>query len=325
MDSQTRIRAIASDASLTPAEKAARIQGLYADMGRMYVSGPAPAVAQPPAACTHYKRNADVVAKCCNNAVFACRLCHDAATGHVLVSRTQVDQMRCRQCGAVQPVAASCMVPTCAFKSSLYFCEPCRLWNDDDKKNIYHCDECGICRVGKREAYFHCTAGCNLCQPVGIRASHKCVALAADDACPACLDALHASTLAVQTLPCGHSMHAKCFSDMARTGCVSCPKCRKTAYRDAEYEDEVRQAIATTPMPDEYARYRMEIVCNDCHATSVVKFHVFGAVCAACQSINTANQRTLAPETANDDDGAAEEEEDAEDFEMIDANDVDDE
>lgn len=37
--------------------------------------------------------------------------------------------------------------------------------------------------------------------------------------------------------------------------------------------------IARTPMPEEMATRDVTVLCNDCHATGAVRFHVFGLKC----------------------------------------------
>jgi RING finger/CHY zinc finger protein 1 len=46
-------------------------------------------------------------------------------------------------------------------------------------------------------------------------------------------------------------------------------------------------AVQQTPMPEEYRGYEVNVLCNDCGARSVVKFHVVGHKCKGCGGYNT--------------------------------------
>jgi ribosomal protein L37E len=148
---------------------------------------------------------------------------------------------------------------------------------------------------------------------VDIQGSHHCIAGCADDPCPACQEAMQTSTKEVITMRCGHAMHNECFDAMVCAGNLSCPKCRKSVVRDPIAEAEMRRAIQSTPMPDEYASLRVEVLCNDCGAKCTCAFHVFGHICTHCGSINTAKLRQWqsAPHAALRSAEEAEQEEDA--------------
>ena len=45
--------------------------------------------------------------------------------------------------------------------------------------------------------------------------------------------------------------------------------------------------IAVTPMPQDYANWRVDILCNDCNKPSKVQFHILGLKCSHCRSYNT--------------------------------------
>ena len=45
--------------------------------------------------------------------------------------------------------------------------------------------------------------------------------------------------------------------------------------------------IAVTPMPQDYANWRVDILCNDCNKPSRVQFHILGLKCSHCRSYNT--------------------------------------
>ena len=45
--------------------------------------------------------------------------------------------------------------------------------------------------------------------------------------------------------------------------------------------------ILRTVMPDDYARHRRRVLCNDCEKESVRFFHVIGHKCSHCGGYNT--------------------------------------
>lgn len=69
-------------------------------------------------------------------------------------------------------------------------------------------------------------------------------------------------------------------------------------WRDRDAE------IAVTPMPQDYANWRVDIHCNDCNKPSKVQFHILGLKCSHCRSYNTRrirleqNQLNLDPHLA---------------------------
>lgn len=294
------IRAAASDTSLTEADRARAMQSLLTEGRWGTETGPSAVMgsSSPPgtkSACAHYARGCDVDAPCCGVGIFvSCRLCHDEAKDHLMV-RGASRFMRCRACDLVQPVARSCSAPTCAWKESRYWCERCRLWEDNLNKAVFHCDDCGICRLGRREDYWHCER-CALCWPLASRDDHACLAGASADACPVCLEPdMRTSPRSVVMLACGHAMHSDCQQQLLASGSPVCPKCRRSIARDRAFEAHVRSLLETTPMPPEFAQVRAEVLCNDCGAKSVVPFHFYGAVCPAaeCGSVNTSILQTL--------------------------------
>ena len=59
----------------------------------------------------------------------------------------------------MQPPEEDCR--GCGLNLGGFFCGPCRMYDDTDKKQ-FHCDGCGICRVGGREKFTHCDK-CSMC------------------------------------------------------------------------------------------------------------------------------------------------------------------
>lgn len=104
--------------------------------------------------CEHYKRNIKLQCSACNR-WYTCRFCHDAVEDHML-NRRETKNMLCMLCGCAQPASEECAL--CSERGAWYYCDVCKLWDDDPEKDIYHCNDCGICRVGKGlgKDFFHC-------------------------------------------------------------------------------------------------------------------------------------------------------------------------
>ena len=104
--------------------------------------------------CAHYKRNIKLQCSACNR-WYTCRFCHDAVEDHML-NRRETKNMLCMLCGCAQPASEECAL--CSERGAWYYCDVCKLWDDDPQKSIYHCNDCGICRVGQGlgKDFFHC-------------------------------------------------------------------------------------------------------------------------------------------------------------------------
>jgi uncharacterized CHY-type Zn-finger protein len=104
--------------------------------------------------CQHYKRNVKVQCYECRR-WYTCRHCHDAVEDHNL-NRTRTQNMLCMACGTPQKAADHCK--KCELESACYYCDLCKLWDNNSKKKIYHCPDCGICRRGEGlgKDFYHC-------------------------------------------------------------------------------------------------------------------------------------------------------------------------
>lgn len=104
--------------------------------------------------CQHYKRNVKLQCITCQK-WYTCRFCHDEVEDHHLI-RNKTENMLCMVCGHAQPAAHFCA--NCETRAAQYFCEVCKLWDNDSNKSIYHCNDCGICRIGQGlgKDFFHC-------------------------------------------------------------------------------------------------------------------------------------------------------------------------
>ena len=107
--------------------------------------------------CPHYMRNVKLQCSACLK-WYTCRFCHDEVEDHLLIRR-ETKHMLCMLCGCAQAAAEDC--ESCGERTAWYYCDVCKLWDNDPKKNIYHCNECGICRIGQGlgKDFFHCKVG----------------------------------------------------------------------------------------------------------------------------------------------------------------------
>lgn len=104
--------------------------------------------------CQHYQRNVKLQCSTCHR-WYTCRFCHDEVEDHLLI-RNATKNMLCMLCGCAQPAGESCA--ECGESASWYYCDVCKLWDNDPNKSIYHCNDCGICRKGRGlgKDFFHC-------------------------------------------------------------------------------------------------------------------------------------------------------------------------
>ena len=107
-----------------------------------------------PFGCPHYRRNVKVQCSDCYK-WYTCRHCHDGVEKHALV-RNRIRNMLCMACGTAQRAAEYCI--KCSQLSAAYYCDICKLWDNDTEHRIYHCPDCGICRIGQGlgKDYVHC-------------------------------------------------------------------------------------------------------------------------------------------------------------------------
>jgi uncharacterized CHY-type Zn-finger protein len=104
--------------------------------------------------CQHYKRNVKVQCHACRR-WYTCRHCHDAVEDHNL-NRKKTENMLCMACGTPQKASGYCS--HCGIQAAWYYCDICKLWDDNSSKKIYHCADCGICRKGEGlgKDFIHC-------------------------------------------------------------------------------------------------------------------------------------------------------------------------
>lgn len=87
-------------------------------------------------------------------------------------------------------------------------------------------------------------------------------------------------------MPCGHSIHRKCYHQHEKTS-YKCPICNKS-FRNMESQfRNLDAAIQAQPMPPEFQDTKAIVLCNDCCAKSTTKYHWLGLKCLICNSYNT--------------------------------------
>ncbi|CAM0956901.1 unnamed protein product [Alopecurus aequalis] len=245
--------------------------------------------------CEHYTRRCSIRAPCCGE-IFGCRHCHNQAKNSLEIDlrdrhdipRHEISKVICSLCNKEQDVQQNCS--DCGACMGRYFCEKCNFFDDDISKNQYHCDGCGICRTGGIENFFHCEK-CGCCYSNMLKDSHHCVERAMHHNCPVCFEYLFDSTMEISVLHCGHTIHLECLNEMRLHHHFSCPVCSRSACDMSDAWHKLDQEVAATPMPEFYQKKMVRILCNDCGATSSVRFHVLAQKCPGCSSYNTRETR----------------------------------
>lgn len=234
----------------SPAELAPTFHPIQVPVAQPGDDIPPPEPQGPIHGCEHYQRNVKVQCHDCSR-WYTCRHCHDLAPDlpwpHHL-NRKATENMLCMLCSSVQPAGPICI--TCGTEAAYYYCEKCKLWDNDSSKRIYHCDDCGICRRGEGlgRDYIHCKR-CNVCISISVAATHPCIERATDCDCPLCLEYLYTSNTPVVSLFCGHYMHAECYKDLMNVT-YRCPICSKSAVNMELQWRKLDDEIAMQPMPE---------------------------------------------------------------------------
>ncbi|KAI0518239.1 hypothetical protein F5B22DRAFT_645004 [Xylaria bambusicola] len=239
--------------------------------------------------CEHYRRNVKLQCSTCNR-WYTCRFCHDIVEDHNLI-RKETQNMLCMLCGTAQKASQTCI--SCEALAARYYCDICKLWNDDPDKPCYHCNDCGICRIGRGigKDFYHCKKCC-ACIAIATRSGHKCIERAIDCDCPICGDYMFTSPKPVCFMRCGHSIHRDCLDEHQKTS-YKCPICNKSL---ANMESQFRNldlSIQAQPMPTEFSGARAIVLCHDCSAKSSTIYHWLGLKCGVCQSYNTAQLQII--------------------------------
>ncbi|CAG7708517.1 unnamed protein product [Allacma fusca] len=234
--------------------------------------------------CSHYRRKCQLVcpdASCAK--VYTCRFCHDETEASHEFNRYQVKEVVCLLCKERQPVAAKCR--SCCVVFGKYFCSICNLFNDEDRHQ-YHCEGCGLCRVGPAENFFHCPR-CDMCFPIKLQGKHKCIERASRCPCAVCYEDIHTARTASHIPPCGHLIHQPCFEKLINKAHYTCPICNASMIDMKAVWSYFDTEIQKSPMPVEYEKTTVRILCRDCHKLSTILFHFMGLKCGHCGGYNT--------------------------------------
>ncbi|KAK5631254.1 hypothetical protein RRF57_006968 [Xylaria bambusicola] len=213
--------------------------------------------------CEHYRRNVKLQCSTCNR-WYTCRFCHDKLETHNLI-RKETRNMLCMLCGTAQKASQTCI--SCEALASRYYCDICKLWNDDPDKPCYHCSDCGICRIGRGigKDFYHCKTA---------------IALYVAITCSRLLSAVDIAYTET------------CLDEHQKTS-YKCPICNKSL---ANMESQFRNldlSIQAQPMPTEFSGARAIVLCHDCSAKSSTMYHWLGLKCGVCQSYNTAQLQII--------------------------------
>ncbi|KAL3422452.1 chy and ring finger domain-containing protein [Phlyctema vagabunda] len=243
----------------------------------------------PVLGCQHYKRNVKLQCSTCDR-WYTCRLCHDEVEDHTLI-RKATKNMLCMICGCAQRAGEFCV--DCGERTAWYYCDVCKLWDNDSQKSIYHCNDCGICRKGRGlgKDFFHCKT-CGVCMSMAVEHSHKCIERVSDCDCPICGEYMFTSPQPVVFMLCGHGIHQKCYYEHMKSS-YKCPICSKSTVNMESQFRNLDRSIESQPMPPQFQDTKAMVSCNDCYAKSAVKYHWLGLKCAICDSYNTAQLSIL--------------------------------
>ncbi|ODV94811.1 hypothetical protein PACTADRAFT_81373 [Pachysolen tannophilus NRRL Y-2460] len=242
--------------------------------------------------CQHYQRNCKIECPICAK-WFPCRFCHDAVITSHQLPRNQIKHVLCMFCFTPQNPSQVCCNESCQENLSQYYCDKCKLFDNDPNKDIYHCDDCGICRLGLglNEDFFHCH-GCNACISIDLLDDHKCIENSTRSNCSICEEYMFNSIKTVVFMSCGHPIHQSCYDEFTKHS-YKCPICSKTITNMEAQFRVLDQEISFQPLPEPYGSWRVIIQCNDCNAKNIVKYHVLGLKCENCKSYNTAQLKLL--------------------------------
>ena len=241
--------------------------------------------------CQHYRRNVKLQCYTCKR-WYTCRLCHDEVEDHLL-PRRETKNMLCMVCNTPQDAGQTCKM--CGNEAACYYCDVCKLWNNDPEKSIYHCDDCGICRLGQGlgKDFFHCKT-CVVCMSIAAEATHRCIEQSTKCDCPICGQYLFTSAKSVVFMRCGHAIHEECFKALCKSS-YKCPMCSKSVTNMESQFRNLDRNIADQPMPEEYRGTRAYVYCNDCTSKTTTAFHWLGLKCALCESYNTTMLEQIVP------------------------------
>ncbi|CDK27428.1 unnamed protein product [Kuraishia capsulata CBS 1993] len=252
--------------------------------------------------CQHYQRNCKVECPICKR-WFTCRFCHDAVVKDHALPRNQIRHVLCMFCSTPQRPAQYCINPDCGKILAEYYCDKCKLFDNDPVKDIYHCDDCGICRLGLglNQDFFHCR-NCDACISIELKeGGHRCIENSTHADCPICEEYMFNSTRTVCVMSCGHAIHQSCYDEYTQHS-YKCPICSRTITNMETQFRVMDNEIDEQPLPPPFGNWKCIIKCIDCGGMSICKYHVLGLRCDNCKSYNTMQLKVIKPELGDDED-----------------------
>jgi hypothetical protein len=111
---------------------------------------------------------------------------------------------------------------------------------------------------------------------ISLQGSHRCIERNTECDCPICGDYLFTSPETVVFMPCGHSIHQKCYNQHIKTFALSrsrslpnifssyrCPTCSRALVNMDHYFLLLDMEVRRQPMPAPYDRWQTVILWSD--------------------------------------------------------------
>lgn len=232
--------------------------------------------------CAHYKRNCHKKCEKCDK-FYPCRFCHDEQVLQHKFDRFQTKEMKCLFCETIQPIGKECI--TCSKQMGVYYCDICKLVDNDSSKSIFHCSDCGVCRLGNPSDFEHCKI-CGICVTKGHASMGKCRKDLVQANCPVCMEDMTFSNQLLRILPCKHVIHHVCLEQLLKHD-FRCPLCLKSFVDMSDYnkmvEDYLNQHTEEFIQTDKTST----IFCHQCEKRGEANYHVMYHKCPHCGSYNT--------------------------------------
>lgn len=196
--------------------------------------------------CSILKSNCLIFAECCQQ-YYCCWICHNLQNEHLINHKQDISHVKCRQCNAINIPSNKCT--QCHIQFNKYYCENCIIWHNQGKS--FHCENCQMCYRGKRKHYIHCY-NCDICIPRTKWNMHNCEIINNQDTdCPICLENLYKFKRTNITLPCGHTIHQKCYSiykaEFKQTNRFECLFCFRSINELTNEARERQNPIPSAP------------------------------------------------------------------------------
>lgn len=228
--------------------------------------------------CSHYINYCRIVSPCCNK-IFDCYKCHDEKSNHK-ININEVKYLQCKKCEFIQTYSKRCIV--CLTKFSDYYCRICKIY-DSSFQAYFHCNKCKKCIRGEKRNYLHCIK-CNCC--IKNIKCHICIEDRLNNNCPICFEKYEGSiNEKIIIMKCGHNIHYECYLELLNNT-YKCPICLKSITDTDKYFEPINNELTNTVIHSELL-YDIEIFCNDCHSTNIIKNNFVGLKCPTCSSFNT--------------------------------------